>query len=227
MKRLITSILAALSLLLVPAVAVAETPEPANPWWLDVSVPTSPTTKKNLALEYKILATNAESTFNVVLKQNGSQVGEQAVTKPYGSNGVFSVTMSTPGTYTFEVIVTDAFEQTQSETRTVKLNAPTVVTTATVESNGSVSNGTGSSAANRTARNGGVVSDIAATTSNNGSVQAATDESKNEKKESKSAAKKDDDNQLLIWWVVAGLIAVGVTYYWFFHRIGKGPFATS
>ncbi len=227
MKGLLASFIAAVIVLGTSATATA-----ASTWKLDVFQPESPTTHQNVRFEYAVISKDATDTFSVTLTRNGSHVETQNVTGEYGGSGVFAVTLPQPGEHTFTVTATESDGTFLSETRAITLSQPV----STVDAgNGGVSNVVIENATSGGTRTGtvlasgsaagatGTVSDQAASITKEVGQTLGTDS-----KKEVAAASKDDNMTGNDWlWAIPAFAVLGGAYYWFFQRLGRGPFVRS
>ncbi len=122
MKRLISSLVIALSVMFISAgTALAE-----HYWELKMFQPTSAITGNNFNIEYKAFSLEKDDDFTVNLFQNNTLIGTQNTTKDYGDSGVFIVTVPGPGTYQYRV---NAVSSIDGSTKTTENRTLTVTTT--------------------------------------------------------------------------------------------------
>lgn len=229
MKRLIISLVAALSVLSISLSASAQ----ARYWQVQIFEPNTTTTNRKLNVEYKVLSTIQNDSFTVELFENGDLKGTQAVTHAYGDAGVFAIDLPKTGTYKYFVEATnhgDGNTTKESQTVTVKVvnePSPTVTVIHTDDpsgvtggagggANGAVlaSNGTGTPGNGE--NNTGNVGENGVSTTNEGT----SSDKQNDGSVLGTEAQAANRTRRPSWWLSlpVALVAIGGALYWWRTR---------
>ena len=117
MKRLISSLLVTLSVLLNSSAVFA-----ADTFWsVTMSTPETPHTSRSFNVQYSTLSTDSTDTIEVDLFQDGSSKGTQSVNA--GGSGTFKVTVASDGSYSYKIVATNDAETKTTNAKTVVVDA--------------------------------------------------------------------------------------------------------
>lgn len=212
MKRLSSILIGLVAFFSLSAVASAT---PANGWRVNISDPADQTSK-TFKVQYTAFSIGAEDQITIELFQNGSSVGSQTTTKAYGDSGAFDVTVPANGTYSYYIKAKNSTDEAPKTTNTVSvtISDPTVVTVASTTPGSSSGGGSGAGAestagTNAAATQPGQVGDSGASTNNNSS---------DDKKEESLGAKITKNSLTWIIGIPALFALAAALGYYFWQR---------
>jgi hypothetical protein len=196
MKKFITSLVAALGLVLALAAPVTA----AHSWQIKMSDPKATSQTRTFNIEFVTLSAEADDDITVTLRENGVDKVSKTTTKDFGDSGTFTVTVPTDGTYTYSLHASSSVDSGTKDTpnRQVTVTTPAEGSSSVVVvSDQSTAASSGSTGNNGVGGFGGGAGDQQVAGSSTGSNSQTGSGTNNGKVDDKAASTTNEQNGVL------------------------------